>query len=261
MATIYVKSGVAAFWVALTAYTTERVVPTIAYGTAAAKGRVYECTTPGTSGAAQPTWNTTVGGTTADGTVVWTTRDTTTWANASPYIHYVLNNRAAAGDTIYVSHSHAESVAQTDNFTSVGTAASPVRILCANDGAEPPTALATTATVTCTGGTSLFFLGHTYSYGVSYSISGALILFGSSTAAWWKMEAGTLYNSSTSATGKISFGNLNGGNTVAQYFEFENWKFQFSDSGQALYPNAPILWKNSPTAIAGATFPTSLIIP
>src|SRR4030065_1553987 len=110
MATYYVKSGVATEWVALTAYTTERVVPTLAYGTSTAKGRVYECTTPGTSGAAQPAWNTTVGGTTNDGTVVWTTRDCTTWTNASPYLHYIVNYRNGAspqgGDTIYVSNNH-----------------------------------------------------------------------------------------------------------------------------------------------------------
>lgn len=263
MATLYVKSGVATQWVTLTAYGLgARVVPTLVYGVTSAKGLVYECTTAGTSGAAQPTWNTTVGGTTTDGTVTWTTRAITTWTNASPYLHYALNYGAAAGDTIYVSNNHAESVAQTDSFTSLGTAASPVRIICASDLATPPTAVATTATVTCTGGSNIQFNGHAYSYGVSYSISGTLILFGGNSAAsWWKIEASLINNTSANAAGKISFGSLNGSNTVAQYFEFENTKFQFSSTGQGLYPNAATVWKNTPTAIAGATLPTSLIIP
>src|SRR3990167_9027284 len=58
---------------------------------------------------------------------------------------------ASAGDTIYVSQVHAETQASAMTLTSPGTAASPVRVLCVNDAAEPPTALATTATVTTTG--------------------------------------------------------------------------------------------------------------
>lgn len=259
MANLYVKSGVATGWVALTAYTTERVVPTLASGFTTAKGRVFECTTAGTTGAAQPTWNTTVGGTTADGTVVWTTRDTTSWTNASPYLHYILNYKAAAGDTIYVSNNHAESIAQTENFTSPGTSANPVRIICASDTATPPTALATTATVTGTDATWLSFNGHAYSYGVSYTQSGALMRFGGNNAScWWKMESCTLNNASASGTGRISIGSLNGDNTVGQLVEWENVKVQFSSSGQGIYPNANFVWRNTASAISGATLPTTL---
>lgn len=261
MTAFYVRSSSSSQWAALTAYTTEYVVPTIAYGGTTAKGYVYECTTAGTSGAIQPTWNTTVGGTTADGTVVWTTRECDSWVHASCLLHYILNYRVAAGDTIYVSQAHAESSAQTDNFASPGTATSPVRILCSNDAAAPPTALATTGTLTLSDTSGKYFTGFAYCYGLSFTFSCSLILFGQTNTCWWKMEAGQIYNNSANANGKISFGNLNGGNTVGQFFEYENFTFRFSDAGQALYPNAPTLWKNTPSAIAGATIPTVLIIP
>lgn len=56
----------------------------------------------------------------------------------------------AAGDNVYLSQAHAESTAGAISLTWQGTTASPVKIMCANDSAEPPTSTATTATVTTT---------------------------------------------------------------------------------------------------------------
>lgn len=58
----------------------------------------------------------------------------TTWALAKATLAGALNV-ATAGDTIFVSDNHAETQASAMTLSSQGTAASPVRILCADDSA------------------------------------------------------------------------------------------------------------------------------
>lgn len=261
MATYYVKSGVATVWVASTAYTTERVVPTLAYATTAAKGRVYECTTPGTSGGTQPTWNTTVGGTTTDGTVTWTTRDITSWTNASPYLHYAVNYRNGAspqgGDTLYVSNNHAESVAQTVNFNSAGFT-TPVNILCVNDGAIPPTTLATTATVTIIANSSISFLGFNYIYGISFNIgstqTGAIFFNLATSSSGCKLY----FDSCKLQLGTTGVGVLEIGNTGGpQEITLNNTSVQFGSTASYMFINGSFDWKNTPSALLGS-IPTIL---
>lgn len=77
----------------------------------------------------------------------------------------------AAGDTIWVSQAHAESTGSgTVTWDFAGTAASPVRVLCGNDAAEPPTSLATTATETFTSAATLVVRGYIYAYGHTISV-------------------------------------------------------------------------------------------
>lgn len=91
-----------------------------------------------------------------------------TWALAKATVAGALAV-AAAGDTIYVSQVHAETQGSAMTWTSAGTAASPINIICANDGAEPPTAVATTGTVTTTGAFSITVAGSLYAYGLTLS--------------------------------------------------------------------------------------------
>lgn len=81
----------------------------------------------------------------------------------------------AAGDTVWVSQAHAESGAAL-SWTWNGTTASPVRILCGNDAAEPPTALATTATVTASGLITVGGTGDIYVYGITF-VAGSTAFF------------------------------------------------------------------------------------
>src|SRR3990167_8654716 len=95
--------------------------------------------------------------------------DGTTWALAKA----TLTGAAAidvAGDVIWVSQVHAESTAAAISFVWAGTAADPTRVLCGNDGAEPPTALATTATVTTTGTSNITLtgVGYVHYYGITF---------------------------------------------------------------------------------------------
>lgn len=78
---------------------------------------------------------------------------------------------ASAGDRIFVSHVHDETTAAAITYNIPGTPNAPVQILCANDGAEPPTTLATTAIIkTTTGGNGrniVFGTGSFYVYGLN----------------------------------------------------------------------------------------------
>lgn len=77
----------------------------------------------------------------------------------------------AAGDNIYVSDNHAESTAAAITIALAGSNASPVKIICGDDSAEPPTAAATTGTVTTTGNSNITFNGtNYYVYGLRFNV-------------------------------------------------------------------------------------------
>lgn len=86
----------------------------------------------------------------------------------------------AAGDTIWVSDNHAETTAATITLNFAGTLTSPVRVLCGDDAAEPPTALATTASVAVTGSSNININGSLYCYGIFFDCANILTLCGSS---------------------------------------------------------------------------------
>lgn len=90
--------------------------------------------------------------------------DGSTWALAKATIAGAMAIDVA-GDTIWVSQNHSEAGGAI-NISCAGTQATPSRILCANDAAEPPTALATGATIDATGNISCF--GSYYCYGLTF---------------------------------------------------------------------------------------------
>lgn len=80
----------------------------------------------------------------------------------------------AAGDTIFVSDNHAESISGAGILLSLaGTKASPTRLLCVDDAGDPssPTTLAATATAVCDNGggpADIQITGDVYVYGISF---------------------------------------------------------------------------------------------
>lgn len=76
----------------------------------------------------------------------------------------------AAGDTVYVSNAHSESTNAAITLAFVETLANPVRIICGNDAAEPPTAVATSAVVATGNGAqyNIVITGSLYCYGISF---------------------------------------------------------------------------------------------
>ncbi len=88
-----------------------------------------------------------------------------TWALANANMTGATAD-AVAGDTIYISQAHAETQTGTTVLTLPGTIASPNKIICGNDAAEPPTSVATGGSIANTNG-SLDFRGSFYMRGVT----------------------------------------------------------------------------------------------
>lgn len=78
-----------------------------------------------------------------------------TWALADATLAGSIAGTLAAGDTVYVSDAHAESTAGAVTLNWPGTAAAPVKVICGDDAAEPPTTVTTTGTVTSTGANAI----------------------------------------------------------------------------------------------------------
>jgi hypothetical protein len=141
--------------------------------------------------------------------------DGSTWALAKATLAAAMT-AAGVGGKVYVSQAHAESLAGAMTLASPGTAAAPVIVLCVNDGAAPPTALATTATVITTGNNAITFSGFAYCYGVTFrsgdSATGAAsINFGAGNySAFWSFDNCVLDIGTTSATSFITFAGARG---------------------------------------------------
>jgi hypothetical protein len=177
----------------------------------------------------------------------------TTWALAKATLAAALT-AAGAGGTVYVDNAHAESQASLLTLTSPGTAASPVRVICSDrtGNPEPPTARATTATVSTTGNNSIAIgnSGVTYIYGVALqSGSGANATLITSGGSTWFFDTCAVKLTGTSG-GYIQF---SGG-----YVELNNTPFYFNSTGQTVYNDGPVVWKNTANAIAGTAVPTTL---
>lgn len=100
-----------------------------------------------------------------------------TWALANANLSNAMSDQAA-GDRVWVSQAHSETTAGAVTITMPGTLVSPMQILCGDDSAEPPTALATTGAVAATAG-NINFAGTGYIYGLTFT-SSAQIAFNSS---------------------------------------------------------------------------------
>lgn len=134
----------------------------------AAGTHIFLCTTGGNAGTgAEPTWNTAaVGNTTVDASATWTYMGTSfgNWAAPHPRIRNSQVANWGNGGTVatpkhYVGHDHAETQATSISWPgNISSMAAPFDILCVSTaGSVPPVAadLATTATVSSTGASSI----------------------------------------------------------------------------------------------------------
>jgi hypothetical protein len=184
--------------------------------------------------------------------------DGSTWALAKATLAAALT-AAGAGGTVYVSQSHAETQASAMTLASPGTAVSITKVICVNDGAAPPTSLATTATVSTTGANNMSFTGHAYVYGITFTA-------GNST------NAADMNILSTSSAGYLCFDTciltLGGNNlssdfilgtatTNSQKIDFANTTLNYSNSGNRTVVRCEVSGKN---VTIGGTAPTTLFI-
>ncbi len=141
-----------------------------------------------------------------------------------------------------MSQAHAETQAGAMTLTSAGTAANPIRILCVNDAAEPPIALATTATVSVSGNVAMGFVGYAISYGITYRNTGAVnnagAIFNWTTLStiWIYIDCG-ISNASISSTPRMNIGSSP--NAEIKVI-FKNVVLTFGNASQGILLNGAI---------------------
>jgi hypothetical protein len=159
----------------------------------------------------------------------------------------------AAGDTVFVSHQHAENITMSA-FNATNTATMPstagLRFICVNDGAAPPTALANTATCTATGEFTYLFNaggGSAYCYGITF-ISGV-------------GATGTLnptYGCPIFERCSFQIASSGAGSAMTMYGIYKDCTIKFANAGQTLALNAgPCIFQNLSFA-SGSVSPTVL---
>ncbi len=180
-----------------------------------------------------------------------------TWALAKASLTGALA-AAAAGDTIYVSQAHTESIGVTTTWTTPGTLPAPVKIICVNDGAEPPTALATGASIAQTAtNINMTITGSFYAYGMAFN-AGQQFNVGPTSSA---NEAHLFENCDIRTQNTGSIGEIvTSGTSAGQYTRLINCGFRFSgaNNGMRLGHRTDII---GGSVLAGGTSPTNLIRP
>lgn len=188
----------------------------------------------------------------------------TTWALAKA----TLAGAAAidaAGDTIYVSDNHAESNGATQNIALAGTLASPVKVLCADDAAEPPTASATTATAATTGAFGFAFTGTGYVRGIAFTAgSGSnggsgeanIRMNQSSTSATLVFENCDFILGTTATSQQIVVGSS--GDNVAHATRWVNCDVKFANASQNISIRRTFFQWDGGSLLSGGTSPTTL---
>lgn len=184
------------------------------------------------------------------------TADGLSWTNAMVTLAAAAT-ASSAGDTIYVSEDHAETAGAAKTITFPGTIASPNIVICGDHAAEPPTAVATTATVTTTSTFNITLNGSFYCYGITFSGATGAANNGVTVCA----NAGRqvfdhcgLANGATSGSGAfISFG-LAGSPAEAVLFDTN---IKLGHAGASLWPACDIKIRGGGLA-SGTANPTAL---
>lgn len=276
MANWYVSSvdyTAVAQWAAVHTYAVGNIVRQLA-APSVGNERCFRVTsiTTGVSGASEPAWSLSKGATTSETTVTWTevTGNETyqaVGAWGAPHARLLnMLNWMAAGDSGYVAKNHAETQSASMTLIYPGTISNPCYVYCVDNsgtGHVPSTSadLSTTATVTTTGSNALDQQsGFAWIQGVKFSAStsssgGSSIGFGSSTSDL-RYKNCALQLSATSAV-TMFFGSSGSGRPCR--VTFDNTTFQVSATGSSIEVDiADFIWKNTASAITGATLPTTL---
>lgn len=182
-----------------------------------------------------------------------------TWALAKANLEW---GTIGTGDTVYVSQVHAESSAASINIniTSVPST-SPAKILCGNDAAQPPTAVATTASVTTTGATNIIIggaanPGNAYFYGIKFScgtgaVTGLLEVAGNA-GDYIVYEKCQFILGTSGASSQIT------ANTSVETVAWKNCDVKFGAAGQSI-AGINLAWDGG-SVLSGGTSPTALIV-
>lgn len=188
--------------------------------------------------------------------------DGSTWALANATAVGAMAD-AVAGDRVWFSDAHAESTAAAITITSPGTVASPCQLLCGDDVAEPPTALATTGSIATTANSSITLAGYLYGYGLVFSAgsggsAGAAILCGNANVfQYYESCDFIIANTQNSVNANVRFGSA----AVNQEFVVKNCRFKFAAVSQNIAGTGGKVRFEGGSVIAGGTNITAVVLP
>lgn len=249
-------------WAALTSYSIGDLRRQLA-APSVGNERVFRCTTAGVSLGSEPTWNLGKGATTTDGALlVWTevTGDSAyNWTAPHARIANAIS-WGAAGDTYYLSSDHAETQSTALTITFKGSTTTPDRCLSVNRaGSVPPVAadLTTGAAITTTGASALIIGGSFYAYGITFNCATGAT--GANLTASNANPGFSVYENCTfKVVGTGSTNRLTAINSASARCEWRNCTVSFGATGQGIGMSGRLVWINTPSAIQGATLPTTL---
>lgn len=164
-----------------------------------------------------------------------------------------------AGDTVYLSQVHDGTQSAPMTLTRAGTPNNMSKVLCANDAGEPPTALAQTALVSCTGTGDMYFAGSGYYHGITFSAGTAsdysrIYLITNGTRNVFnacKIRVGGSHSSSSLTIGPVSAGQYSTVHLIDS-------SLRFSSADQGITPRfCEFLWKGG-SLESGGTSPSVL---
>lgn len=182
------------------------------------------------------------------------------WANAYTTLVAAFAGSAVAGNNFWVAQDHSESTAGAVTLTGPGTAASPCTVICVNKaGTVPPVSadLATTGIIASSGNNAVTISGINFWYGLTFnSGTGAVAAALNVGGQFIHMKRCKLARLGTN-TGSITMGQTSGACKIV----LDNTTIQFGHASDNIIPLSLWTWKNTPSAIAGATLPTTLIFP
>lgn len=190
--------------------------------------------------------------------------DGSTWALAKASIDSTdgIGSVDAAGDTIYVSGNHAESTAGAVVFSCAGTLALPSKIICVNDAAQPPTAVATTATMTTTGTSAWTLRGSFYMYGITFNTGtggNAVSLIQADVDQDCQLYENCNFKLVASSASYVQIGTANSG--VESKVTWKNCGLSFAAAANHLRPGMTEFKWEGGSLLAGTASPTALITP
>jgi hypothetical protein len=229
----------------------------------------FRCTTAGTA-STEPAWpsanNSTI--TTGGATFTNVTGQSAFFWTAAAGDHQTLNGtvgaiRYAAGDRVFLSSDHAETVASgtCGPGSGIATGYGLLQFLCVNRaGSTPPVAADITTGATITGNAGLTFRARINAYynGISFVNTGAgsQIIFNdvATTDKTAYYQSCLFYNNNAGSSTFLS-GNF-------QRVILDNTALRFGAAAQPIgLGSTELVWINTPSALAGAIFPTSLFVP
>lgn len=160
----------------------------------------------------------------------------------------------APGDVIYVSQSHIENGAGAYTFAFAGSEGNPEALICVNDSAEPPTALATTALFTAVG--NIGFTATYYVYGIicQSGTGGNSHNLGNSSNRQVKYEQCEFRTTGTNTNSGVIF---NSATNSASRTIMINCRYKFSHASHGLAVGG-LLHEIGGSFSSGTTAPTTL---